>query len=108
MNGKMCGISIGLLSFACFLSSCTIFLNPTDNIIHGSIAGDGFPPGDPASFKRGNCLEVTGISMGTPYNYCYYTFAKPMCTTFLAECKSTPPSGKCSTTPPVQPNPPPC
>jgi hypothetical protein len=107
MKSKMCGLSVALLIFACFLSSCSFFLNPSDNITHGAIAAGGFPPGDPASTKRGNCVEMTGVSQGVPYDYCYYTFSKPYCSTFLSECKSTPPSGKCSTTNPV-PNPPPC
>jgi len=93
MKSKMCGLSVALLIFACFLSSCSTpqFGPPSAS--------------DPGSTKRGNCLEVTGVSGGTPYDYCYYTFSKPMCTTAVIECRNI--TGKCSTTNPV-PNPPPC
>jgi hypothetical protein len=105
MKPKMCGLAVALLIFVCFLSSCPD-PNPgyPPNLNHGPIAAGGFPPGDPTSTKRGNCVELTGVSGGVPYDYCYYSFSKPMCTTAISECQSSPPSGKCATTT----SPPPC
>jgi len=110
MNGKMCGRSVAWLIFAGFLSSCS---SPTPSVspgegppVLGPLAGQPREQiSEPASTKRGNCLELTGSSGGVPYDYCYYTFSKPMCTTVITDCRNI--TGKCSTTNPV-PNPPPC
>lgn len=99
MNSKRSGISVSVLILVGFLSSCY-----PEDLRHGPIAGGAFPPGDPTSTKRGNCVELTGVSSGVPYDYCYYSFSKPMCTTSISSCQSSPPSGLCATTS----NPPPC
>jgi hypothetical protein len=101
MSGRMFRVEWFVL--ACFLSlssGCDSKPEQTAKPAGGAV--------DPEIIKRGNCMQSKGTGGGGAYNYCYYTWNKPLCTTALSECESNPPSGKCSTTPPVQKNPPPC
>ena len=112
MKSKMCGRSVARLVVACFLSSCccpTLSVAPpgaTAPAPPGATALAPPGPSEPTIIPRGNCLESKGVGSGGPYDFCYYTLNKPLCSTVLTDCQNI--AGKCSTTPPIQPNPPPC
>jgi len=67
-------------------------------------------PGGLQTSQRGNCLFKRGTINGTPIEKCEYSINNvlALCPTNTNDCKSNPPSGKCSTTPPVAVAPSPC
>jgi hypothetical protein len=119
----MSGRLVARLILACFLSSCG---SPTENVVQqppakppaNLAASPTFIPASPVkadgatkaeiSIKRGSCLEVVGTTTDSggvknTYEYCYYPFKAPSCTTAFSDCRDIT-TGTCST----KTTPPPC
>jgi hypothetical protein len=108
----MTGKSVAKVIFACFLSSCyspagpIVILTPAGS--SGSGGGGGLDggvsaPGPSTTTVVGNCYyTVTSVSGGVTEK-CRYSVQNPfnLCSTYVSECTSNPPSGKCSATQPV-------
>jgi hypothetical protein len=108
----MSGKSVAKLIFACFLSSCYSPPGPVIVVVPGGSGGGGgvggLQGGDSGigpstTTVVGNCYYTVTNVGGNITEKCRYSVTNPfnLCTTYIAECKSTPPSGKCSPTPPV-------
>jgi hypothetical protein len=112
----MTGKSVAKLIFACFLSSCysppgtVVVLMPGGvsgsgggGALQGGESGSGSGAGPSTTTVAGNCYYTVTTTSGGVSEKCRYSVKNPfnLCYTYVAECTSTPPSGKCSTTAPV-------
>src|SRR4030095_3746288 len=122
----MSGTSIASLIFVCFLAfySCksdTPKSEPPKSEPITSEPPKGKPdtkykpdtkdkPGGLQTSQRGNCLYKRGTIGGSFVEKCEYSInnVSALCPTDVAECKSNPPSGNCSTADPVAVAPSPC
>jgi hypothetical protein len=106
--------SIAKLTFACFLSACYYSPSPIVIVIPGGSpagsgsAGTGLQDSGPGTGPStttvvGNCYYTITNVMGSITEKCRYSVKNPfnLCNTYVAECTSSPPSGKCSLTSPV-------